>query len=304
MRLNGVFDEINVRYGLPDHYDLNKERYPWAVPLLERPQFYASRLWEYPWAILESGVKSGMCCADIGCGQSPFTIYLKELGCEVIGFDPDYGTPPDWYCHGVPEDFAELTGIQFVRSAVQQLDWPDNSFDLLFCISVIEHIPSQQDRANGMREIARVLKPGALALISVDVNLKKRIMNPLGLVWESGLELYGAIDLTMPRDRLGIFCDGKQPADVFGFVLRKMERQIKTEYGDNAPLTDAWRVSFLRDTFPPEWPEMPDVPKCYIPFILDLQRNAINESPSIITWLRMIAKSFLGRYPKIQRWST
>lgn len=300
MRLNTVFDQISLHYNLPDHYDLNIKRYPWAERLLQRPQFYASRLWEYPWAVLESGVTSGMRCADVGCGQSPFTIYLKEvLNCEVTGFDPDYGVASNWYCHGVPETFAKDTGIRFVRSTVQQLDCPDNSFDVVFCISVIEHILDHQDRLKGIREIARVLKPGGVAVISVDVNLKQRIVNPLELIWESGLELSGAIDLRMPQERLGVFHDGQQPADVFGFVLRKMEYQIKTEYADDAPLAEAWQVAHLRDTFAPHSGEV-RIPICYRPYLRDLQRNLKSDSPSLITWLRMIVKWSLDKYPQLQ----
>ena len=64
----------------------------------------------------------------------------------------------------------------------------------------------------------------------------------------------GGIDLEMPIERFGVFNDGRQPADVFGFVLRKPDRQIEEEYGA-APSVEAWRVAFLRDTYPPEWPD-------------------------------------------------
>ena len=297
MVLNREIDLISNKYSLSDFADINRERYPWAE-CLHRPEFYASRLWEYPWAALESSVMPGMCCADIGCGESPFTIYLKTcLDCEVIGFDPDYGTPPGYYCYGVSEEFAKRTGIDFVRNSIHQLDWPDDSFDRVFCISVIEHIPSRKVRNQGMREIARILKPGGLAAVSVDINLKKRMVNPLELIWESGLALYETIDLTMPRERFGIFADGKQPADVFGFILRKPDELIKEEYRDNAPLTEAWHVSYLRDTFPPQWPELPGVPDAFRS-LLGLQRSTIGRSLSPVTLLRMTTRSLLKRYPK------
>jgi SAM-dependent methyltransferase len=266
MELNRIFDEISVKWNLPDHYDLNKRRYPWAVDLLSRPQFYASRLWEYPWAVFESGVKAGMRCADVGCGQSPFTIYLKEIGCEVVGFDPDYGTPAGWYCHGVPISFAKSTGIRFVKCGMEALECPDEFFDRVFCISVLEHIPYRRNLVAGMREIARVLKPGGLALITVDVLMFQKVVNPLDLVWESGLTFYGPIDLELPEERWGMLDNG-QPCDVFGIVLSKPDKRIRIEYGNEARLIEAWRVPLKRETYRAIWPE-PTLPI----IVLDLYR--------------------------------
>jgi len=45
---------------------------------------------------------------------------------------------------------------------IQQLDYPDNWFDLVLCFSTLEHV-SDTDQAVG--ELARVLKPGGTALI-------------------------------------------------------------------------------------------------------------------------------------------
>lgn len=46
------------------------------------------------------------------------------------------------------------------------LTYPDAMFDAVFSISVIEHIPGNGD-SRAMREIARVLKPGALVSLTV-----------------------------------------------------------------------------------------------------------------------------------------
>jgi SAM-dependent methyltransferase len=46
------------------------------------------------------------------------------------------------------------------------LKYPDSTFDLVYSISVIEHIPGDGD-GDALREIARVLKPGGVAVIEV-----------------------------------------------------------------------------------------------------------------------------------------
>lgn len=51
-----------------------------------------------------------------------------------------------------------------VKQDITNLSFPDNSFDLIFCSHVLEHI--ENDR-KAMSEILRVLKPGSTAIIQV-----------------------------------------------------------------------------------------------------------------------------------------
>ena len=307
MKVNRRLDDLNRKYNLADFTELNRARYPWAR-CLNHPEFYASRLWEYPWAILESKLEPGLRCADVGCGQTPFTIYLKEvMNCEVVGFDRvvdiAQSSYPGW---GVCADFPARTGIEFKRSEMNTLDAPDASFDRVYCLSVIEHISDPNHKFEGMREMARILRPGGIAMITVDTNLKKRIADPLQLIWESGLSIHGVMDLTMSVERLGIFNDGKQPADVFGFALYKPNIEIETEYEDTASTIEAWRVCYLRDTYPPEHP--PESPRDSLsesdPLSYqvrhDLRRNVKNGRPGIVTLGRVAAKFLARRYPDLK----
>lgn len=291
-KINKILNDINVKYKLSDHSDLNKIRYPWSQSYLKYPQFYASRLWEYPWAILQSQLEPNMKCADVGCGESPFTIYLKEVAdCDVVGFDPDIHDKENKDNFGVSGLFIKNTGLNIIKSSIDNIKSNDNQFDRVFCISVIEHITDFNIRAKGMREISRILKHGGLAVISVDVNLLMRLSNPLELVWESGLTFYGTVNLMMPEQRLGIFCDGRQPADVFGMVLKKNESLINLRYGDETEKTDAWRAAYLRDKIPLSTFES------LIRY--DLNRNLKNNRPSLLTLLRIAAKFLLRKYPGI-----
>lgn len=286
---------INSAFQLPDHYDLNVVRYPWAGEILTRPQFYGSRMWEYPWAVLESNITGGMTCADIGCGQSPFTLYLKELGCEVTGMDPVHTAEQGWYCHGVTDDFLRRTGIRYIQSEAQCLRCGAEQFDRVYCISVLEHIPLRRDRINAMREIARVLKPDGVALVTVDVNIQKRIVNPLDLLWESGLDLYGGMSLSMPRRRLGIFCDEKQPADVFGFALVKRSDLIHLDYEGAREITNG-DVPRYRDRFPPEWGDELCRPAQERPFLRDVHDDLERNGVSSRSLAKVLLKYILRRY--------
>ena len=223
-------DELNTRYQLSDHTDLNASRYPWAVGMLSRPAFYAARLWEYPFAILTADLEPGMKVADIGCGMTAFTIYLKEHArCEIVGVDPDvFESGTKYYAHGVSQEFIERTGLNIVKGEFDEIPLPSDSQDRVFCISVMEHV-APDVRRRGMQEIARILKPGGKAILTVDVSMLFELNRPLGLIWDSGLTLVEPADLRWPVRRFGMF-DSKQPADVFGMTLLKEDRHIETQY--------------------------------------------------------------------------
>lgn len=226
-----AIDDLVVRYQLPDHTELNRQRFPWAAGLLSTPAFYASRLWEYPYAVISAELEPGMTCADIGCGMTGFTPYLKEVaGCDVTGVDPDIFEEGIKYGgHGVNQTFLRATGLNVRQGFMEALPLEDESQDRVFCISVIEHVPHDIAR-RGMQEMARVLRPGGRAIVTMDVNMWSEINRPLDLVWESGLTLPGGLDLRWPRRRFGIFADGQQPADVIGFVLYKEAATVETQY--------------------------------------------------------------------------
>jgi len=228
-----AIDELVVRYQLPDHTQLNRERFPWAEGILSEPAFYASRLWEYPYAILSAELQPGMKVADIGCGMTGFTPYLKDVaGCDATGVDPDlFEEGIKFGGHGVNQTFLRSTGLKVLRGGMEALPLEDESQDRVFCISVIEHVPHTIAR-RGMQEMARVLKPGGRAVVTMDVNMWSEINRPLDLVWESGLLLPGGLDLRWPKRRFGIFADGQQPADVIGFVLHKSAERVETQYRD------------------------------------------------------------------------
>ena len=70
-----------------------------------------------------------------------------------------------------PEMYKEYNPI---RLDVQKMEFPANTFDVLICCHVIEHV---EDDDMAMREIYRVLKPGGFAVLQVPlaINLEKTI---------------------------------------------------------------------------------------------------------------------------------
>lgn len=104
-------------------------------------------------ALLLEGLSPWLSGASVVLDVAPsrqMTKQLKRL-CPRGYFSMDFDPAAD----GRPVD---------VRASMTDLPLPDASVDFMVCYHVLEHVP---DDAAAMAEIARVLKPGGLALIQV-----------------------------------------------------------------------------------------------------------------------------------------
>ncbi|WP_374686496.1 methyltransferase domain-containing protein [Promineifilum sp.] len=63
------------------------------------------------------------------------------------------------------------TDVDYPREDIQQLTFADNSFAFLTCNHVLEHIP---DDRQALRECARVLKPGGVAVFTIPGDYHKQ----------------------------------------------------------------------------------------------------------------------------------
>jgi ubiquinone/menaquinone biosynthesis C-methylase UbiE len=92
---------------------------------------------------------------DVGCATGDMAARLKERGYDVSGVD--IAEPM------VARARERWPGIRFEVGDGEGLPFPDNSFDGVVCLGVIEY----QDRDERMlQEIRRVLKPGGRAVLS------------------------------------------------------------------------------------------------------------------------------------------
>jgi SAM-dependent methyltransferase len=67
--------------------------------------------------------------------------------------------------------------MEVTRCDVTSIGYPDDSFDLIICSHVLEHVP---DDGLAMRELCRVLKPGGAAVLQVPISasLPRTIEDP------------------------------------------------------------------------------------------------------------------------------
>ena len=97
-------------------------------------------------------------CLDLGCGQGNTTRLLSEARnpAECIGVEYDAALVEFASRH---PDNPE--GVSFRQGDVTRLDFPDESFDLVFWRYLLIHLA---DPMAGVREMMRVVRPGGYAV--------------------------------------------------------------------------------------------------------------------------------------------
>ncbi|GAB7016308.1 hypothetical protein JCM10550A_16760 [Methanogenium cariaci] len=94
---------------------------------------------------------------DAGCGKGRFSDLLLKAGAEVVGID---------FSDELLQATRNINGGFFTQGSLTRLPFKDNSFDYVFSIEVLEHIP---DTEIAISELIRVLRTNGKILI-IDKN--------------------------------------------------------------------------------------------------------------------------------------
>ena len=121
---------------------------------------------EFRYVLEHLDVSAGHSVLDIGSPKLLALFLAAEVGATVHATDlVDYFFQS--YARYAEKSIDTRRGNFLMKTEdAQALTYPDETFDRVFSVSVIEHIPGDGDQV-AMREIARVLKPGGVACITV-----------------------------------------------------------------------------------------------------------------------------------------
>ena len=98
---------------------------------------------------------AGSSILDVGCGISTVLHFLpgRRFGIDPLGdrYKSIYAYPPE---------------LDIRKGYAEALPFPDASFDVVFCSNCIDHT---NDPAQGIAEVARVLRPGGRFVLTCEV---------------------------------------------------------------------------------------------------------------------------------------
>jgi len=107
-----------------------------------------------------AGRVDGVRLLDLGAGMGGFAVAAALRGAQVVA--SEYNPA---YCRIILLRAARYhLRVPVINTAGEALPLPDAAFDAVVCWDVIEHVQSPEQV---LREIARVLRPGGVALITV-----------------------------------------------------------------------------------------------------------------------------------------
>lgn len=121
-------------------------------------------------------VRAGDRVLDLGCGGGRHAFEVYRRGADVVAFDLDPGelAPVTSMFGGMlaAGEVSSQAGAGAVSGDATSMPFGDGAFDRVIAAEVLEHILDDQA---AMNELARVLRPGGLAAITVPAFLPERI---------------------------------------------------------------------------------------------------------------------------------
>jgi SAM-dependent methyltransferase len=146
--------------------------------------------WHIPEAAGFAGAR-GKRVLEVGCGLGTDGAQFARAGADYTGVDL---TEAAVELARRNFEIQQLPGT-FRTADAEKLDFPDESFDLIYSHGVLHHTP---DTAQAVREVHRVLRPGGQAIVMlyhrdsynyrIGIQMLRRAGTHL-LRWEAGLKL-------------------------------------------------------------------------------------------------------------------
>jgi len=123
-----------------------------------------------PWDLsnlVEGRVKSGDLLVDVGAGNARLIRVLPQ-GVRYLGIEPSSSLRTE-----AVNNLVNRTDAEIMSGSLPKLDLADRTVDVVACLAVLQHVPSREGRAESVRELHRILKPGGVLVCTV-WNLRAR----------------------------------------------------------------------------------------------------------------------------------
>lgn len=132
-------------------FDRIADEYDESLPPHVVAHYLAKRV-----AFIRQNVAPGL-ALDVGCGTGVMAERLSQEGYDVVGADPFRGM-----LRYVRQRRPDLMAV---AAAGQHLPFPNDTFDLVYCIAVMHHVADPTAVRETLLEMVRVTKPGGHVLV-------------------------------------------------------------------------------------------------------------------------------------------
>lgn len=181
------------------------------------------RLIELEIAAIGAHIRPGEHVLDVGCGNGYSSARYAALGADVVGIDyvAEMVEHAESRRERLPRDVAQR--LEFRIGDVTSLELEDTSFDAVVSTRVIINQPSWAQQVQGLRECARVLRPGGIFLLSEATEQGWRRLNALRREW-------GLADIPMPSFNLYLDQDRMVDAIADEFTVEEVAEFASSYY--------------------------------------------------------------------------
>lgn len=107
-------------------------------------------------------IKNGDKVLDVGCGNGRLFATIQDKQVEYVGIDNS-----DELIKIAQERFKDFSNAEFIVADALDLPFGDDSFDIVYSIAVLHHVPSNEFRLKMLSEAGRVVKPAGKVIVTV-----------------------------------------------------------------------------------------------------------------------------------------
>jgi ubiquinone/menaquinone biosynthesis C-methylase UbiE len=125
---------------------------------------------------------TGLDVLDAGCGTTVLPCVLADMGAQVTGVDV---RPSVVEFMSSPLQPFHSDRVRYELRNLQHLSYPSESFDIVTCVSVLEHLSRSASRKT-LPKLVKLLRQSGILTCTVDYSPAKKVM--LGLFVERALE--------------------------------------------------------------------------------------------------------------------
>jgi ubiquinone/menaquinone biosynthesis C-methylase UbiE len=115
--------------------------------------------------IIEPDMIEGKTALDVGCGSGRWTRYVASKAACVEAIDPSKAV------YSAAHLLRDIPNTRISQAGVDNIPFPDNSFDFVFSLGVLHHIPDTQ---KAMQSCIHKLKSGGHFLVYLYYDFEQR----------------------------------------------------------------------------------------------------------------------------------